>query len=65
MAESIRLVSRKHEVSPQVMITITKTIYVDRTVRSEGIGKLLLQGAFDFSEAMNWKKVEVGVQSKA
>lgn len=35
-------------------------LYVDRNSRSEGIGKLLLQSAFDFSDAMNWEKVEVG-----
>ena len=35
-------------------------LYVDRKSRSEGIGKLLLQSAFDFSNSMNWAKVEVG-----
>lgn len=35
-------------------------LYVDRDSRSEGIGKLLLQSVFDFSDSMNWKKVEVG-----
>ena len=35
-------------------------LYVDRKSRSEGIGKLLLQSAFDFSNSMNWTKVEVG-----
>jgi GNAT superfamily N-acetyltransferase len=35
-------------------------LYVDRSSRSEGIGKLLLQSVFDFSDSMNWKKVEVG-----
>jgi GNAT superfamily N-acetyltransferase len=35
-------------------------LYVDQNSRSEGIGKLLLQSVFDFSDAMNWTKVEVG-----
>jgi len=35
-------------------------LYVDRNSRSEGIGKLLLQSVFDFSDAMNWTKIEVG-----
>ncbi|WP_400079085.1 GNAT family N-acetyltransferase [Winogradskyella sp. R77965] len=35
-------------------------LYVDRTSRSTGIGKLLLESAFNFSDTMNWKKVEVG-----
>ena len=35
-------------------------LYVDRNSRSEGIGKLLLQSVFDFSDSMNWTKVEVG-----
>ncbi len=34
--------------------------YVDRNLRSNGIGKLLLNHVFDFSESMNWNKVEVG-----
>ncbi|MFK7811864.1 MAG: GNAT family N-acetyltransferase [Maribacter sp.] len=34
--------------------------YVDRNSRSNGIGKLLLNYAFDFSVSMNWNKVEVG-----
>ncbi|MFK7923490.1 MAG: GNAT family N-acetyltransferase [Bacteroidia bacterium] len=34
--------------------------YVDRNSRSTGIGKLLLDHVFDFSESMNWTKVEVG-----
>jgi GNAT superfamily N-acetyltransferase len=34
--------------------------YVDRNSRSNGIGKLLLNHVFDFSESMNWNKVEVG-----
>jgi len=35
-------------------------LYVDRNLRSEGIGKLLLQSVFDFSNSMNWEKIEVG-----
>ncbi|WP_456440425.1 GNAT family N-acetyltransferase [Psychroserpens sp.] len=35
-------------------------LYVDRNSRSKGIGKLLLQSVFDFSDTMNWTKVEVG-----
>ena len=35
-------------------------LYVDRNLRSKGIGKLLLQSVFDFSDAMNWTKIEVG-----
>lgn len=35
-------------------------LYVDRSSRSEGIGKLLLQRVIDFSDSMNWKKIEVG-----
>lgn len=35
-------------------------LYVDRNSRSEGIGKLLLQSVFDFSDSMNWTKIEVG-----
>ncbi len=34
--------------------------YVDRNSRSKGIGKLLLNTVFDFSESMNWNKLEVG-----
>lgn len=35
-------------------------LYIDRTSRSKGIGKLLLESVFDFSISMNWNKVEVG-----
>lgn len=35
-------------------------LYVDRNSRSTGIGKLLLQAAFEFSKIMNWSKIEVG-----
>ena len=35
-------------------------LYVDRKSRSNGIGKLLLQNVFDFSDSMNWTKIEVG-----
>lgn len=34
--------------------------YVDRNSRSKGIGKLLLNRVFNFSESMNWNKIEVG-----
>ena len=35
-------------------------LYVDRNCRSNGIGELLLQSAYDFSNSMNWNKLEVG-----
>jgi GNAT superfamily N-acetyltransferase len=35
-------------------------LYVDRKSRSNGIGKLLLQSVFDFSDSMDWTKIEVG-----
>ena len=34
--------------------------YVDRDSRSKGIGRLLLQSVFEFSNNMNWCKIEVG-----
>ena len=38
--------------------------YVDRKSRSKGIGKMLLQSVFDFSNSMNWTKVEVGAPNE-
>lgn len=39
-------------------------LYVDRNIRSNGIGKLLIESAIGFARTMNWKKVEVGAPSK-
>jgi GNAT superfamily N-acetyltransferase len=39
-------------------------LYVDREIRSNGIGKLLIEKALDFARAMKWKKVEVGAPNK-
>jgi len=39
-------------------------LYVDRDIRSNGIGKLLIESALEFARTMNWKKVEVGAPNK-
>jgi len=39
-------------------------LYVDRDLRSLGIGKLLIEAALSFARAQNWKKVEVGAPNK-
>ncbi|MBO9701030.1 MAG: GNAT family N-acetyltransferase [Sporocytophaga sp.] len=39
-------------------------LYVNETVRSKGIGKLLIDAALGFAKTMNWKKVEVGAPNK-
>jgi len=39
-------------------------LYVDRNIRSNGIGKLLLNRAFEFAKANNWEKVEDGAPNK-
>lgn len=62
------------ETNPKGLITVAESFaiynggdfgvitefYVDRDSRSQGIGKLLLNTVFDFSESMNWNKLEVG-----
>ncbi|GGF28080.1 GNAT family N-acetyltransferase [Flavobacterium limi] len=40
-------------------------LYVDRNIRSKGIGKLLIQSALEFARTKNWKKVEVGAPAKS
>jgi GNAT superfamily N-acetyltransferase len=35
-------------------------LYVDKNSRSKGLGKLLLNSAYEFSKTMSWKKIEVG-----
>ncbi|WP_051313061.1 GNAT family N-acetyltransferase [Sporocytophaga myxococcoides] len=39
-------------------------LYVDETIRSKGIGKLLINAALGFAKTKNWKKVEVGAPNK-
>ena len=39
-------------------------LYVDRNIRSKGIGKLLLEAAIEFAKQMGWSKVEVGAPKK-
>jgi GNAT superfamily N-acetyltransferase len=39
-------------------------LYVDRNIRSNGIGKFLIESALEFARTKNWKKVEVGAPSK-
>lgn len=39
-------------------------LYVDRNLRSKGIGKTLIDAALDFAKTKNWKKVEVGAPNK-
>jgi GNAT superfamily N-acetyltransferase len=39
-------------------------LYVDRTIRSVGIGKLLIERALEFAKSKNWTKVEVGAPNK-
>ncbi|MCX6180658.1 MAG: GNAT family N-acetyltransferase [Bacteroidetes bacterium] len=39
-------------------------LYVDRNVRSKGIGKLLIESALHFARANNWMRVEVGAPNK-
>lgn len=40
-------------------------LYVDRKKRSRGIGKLLLDKAYEFARQNDWKKLEVGAPSKS
>jgi len=39
-------------------------LYVNETVRSNGIGKLLIDAALEYAKTKNWKKVEVGAPNK-
>jgi|GEM_PF-248199 len=39
-------------------------LYVDRSIRGDGIGKLLIESALEFARTKNWKKVEVGAPNK-
>lgn len=39
-------------------------LYVDHTVRSTGIGKLLLDKAYEFARLNGWTKLEVGAPNK-
>jgi GNAT superfamily N-acetyltransferase len=39
-------------------------LYVDRNLRSKGIGKLLIDSALEFAGNKNWGKVEVGAPDK-
>lgn len=39
-------------------------LYVDQTVRSLGIGKLLLDKVFEFAKLNGWTKLEVGAPNK-
>jgi GNAT superfamily N-acetyltransferase len=39
-------------------------LYVDRGIRSNGVGKLLIESALEFARTKNWKRVEVGAPNK-
>jgi GNAT superfamily N-acetyltransferase len=39
-------------------------LYVDRDIRSKGIGKLLIKSALDFGRNQNWTRIEVGAPNK-
>ena len=39
-------------------------LYVDRNQRSKGIGKLLLDKAYEFARQHDWQKIEVGAPDK-
>lgn len=39
-------------------------LYVDRDIRSKGIGKLLIKNALDFGRNQNWTRIEVGAPNK-
>lgn len=43
---------------------ILTELYVDRTIRSHGIGQHLLYAAFEFAKAKDWKRIEVGAPVK-
>ncbi|REH01046.1 GNAT family N-acetyltransferase [Flavobacterium aquicola] len=40
-------------------------LYVDKHKRSCGIGKLLLEKAYEFAKQHNWSKLEVGAPNKS
>ncbi len=39
-------------------------LYVDRNIRSQGLGKLLIETGLEFSRSQKWQKVEVGAPNK-
>lgn len=39
-------------------------LYVNRNLRSVGIGKSLIKNALEFARAKGWKKIEVGAPNK-
>ena len=39
-------------------------LYVDRNVRSNGVGKLLIETAIEFAKTKDWNKIEVGAPNK-
>lgn len=39
-------------------------LYVDRNIRSKGVGKMLVLEALEFAKEKNWNKVEVGAPNK-
>jgi GNAT superfamily N-acetyltransferase len=39
-------------------------LYVNETIRSKGIGKLLIDAALEFAKAKNWERIEVGAPNK-
>ncbi|MCR6639902.1 MAG: GNAT family N-acetyltransferase [Sporocytophaga sp.] len=39
-------------------------LYVDRNLRSVGIGKSLIKNALEFARVKGWKKIEVGAPNK-
>jgi GNAT superfamily N-acetyltransferase len=43
---------------------ILTELYVDRTIRSQGVGQHLLYAAFEFAKAKGWKRIEVGAPIK-
>jgi len=44
---------------------IITELYVDKQKRSYGIGKLLLEKAYEFAKQHNWTKLEVGAPNKS
>ena len=44
---------------------IITELYVDKEKRSQGIGKLLLEKAYEFAKHHNWTKLEVGAPNKS
>ena len=39
-------------------------LYVDRQIRSKGVGKVLISKVLEFAKRKNWSKVEVGAPNK-